>query len=191
MTRLRSLGGVALLALALAACGGAATQAPATTVAPTQASADAPTAVPAADAPTAVPAADAPTAAPAVATTKLNLNTLTGDQLMATIPNFSQRMVREFQEYRPYVSILQFRKEIGKYVDQSQVAEWEKYVYVPVDYNQSDTATLQQLPGVTAAVADQLIAARPYSSSEAFLDKLGSLTSAADSQQASAYLASQ
>src|SRR4051794_16592347 len=43
----------------------------------------------------------------AVTCDKLNLNTLTGDELLATIPGFSNRMVREFQEYRPYVSILQ------------------------------------------------------------------------------------
>ncbi len=56
---------------------------------------------------------------------------MTGDELLATIPNFGDRMVREFGEYRPYVSIQQFRKEIGKYVDAAQVAEYEKYVYVP------------------------------------------------------------
>src|SRR5215813_3568963 len=55
---------------------------------------------------------------------KLNLNNVTGDQLLATIPNFPNRMVREFQEYRPYVSIQQFRREIGKYVGDAQVAEY-------------------------------------------------------------------
>jgi radical SAM superfamily enzyme with C-terminal helix-hairpin-helix motif len=98
-------------------------------------------------------------------------------------------MVREFMEYRPYISIQQFRKEIGKYVDANQVAAYEQYVYVPVDVDQADAATLQQLPGVDAAIADQLIAGRPYGSSQAFLTKLAGLVSAADAQQAAAYLA--
>src|SRR6185503_11601035 len=104
--------------------------------------------------------------------TKLNLNSLTEDQLMSTIPNFSTRMVREFFEYRPYVSIQQFRREIGKYVDQNQVAEWEQYVFVPIDPNQADAATLMQIPGVDATQADALISGRPYASTQAFIDAL-------------------
>jgi radical SAM superfamily enzyme with C-terminal helix-hairpin-helix motif len=114
---------------------------------------------------------------------------VTEDQLMSTIPGFSARMVREFMEYRPYISIQQFRKEIGKYVDAEQVTAYEQYIYVPVDVDQADAATLQQLPGVDAAIADQLIAGRPYGSGQAFLTKLTGLVSAADAQQAAAYLA--
>jgi DNA uptake protein ComE-like DNA-binding protein len=120
--------------------------------------------------------------------TKLNLNTVTGDELLATIPGFGNRMVREFQEYRPYISIQQFRKEIGKYVDDAQVAEYEKYVYVPVAINDSDSATLQQIPGLDAAEADTLIAARPYASNEAFLTKLSTLVSADELETAKSYL---
>ena len=47
--------------------------------------------------------------------TKLNLNTATREQFL-TIPGVGDRMVREFEEYRPYASIQQFRREIGKYV---------------------------------------------------------------------------
>jgi DNA uptake protein ComE-like DNA-binding protein len=131
----------------------------------------------------------APEATAVTAPAKLNLNTVTEDQLMSTIPSFSSRMVHEFMEYRPYISIQQFRKEIGKYVDADQVAMYEQYVFVPVDVDQADAATLQQLPGVDAAIADQLIIGRPYGSSQAFLSKLAGLVSAADAQQAAAYLA--
>ena len=37
-------------------------------------------------------------------------------------------MLREFKEYRPYKSIEQFRKEIGKYVNTKEVARLERYV---------------------------------------------------------------
>ncbi len=107
------------------------------------------------------------------ACTKLNLNTLTEDQLLSTIPNFSSRMVREFFEYRPYVSIQQFRREIGKYVDDAQVAQYEQYVFVPVDPNNADADTLKQIPGIDDTLATHLIAGRPYASTQAFLDVLG------------------
>ncbi|GAB4169045.1 MAG: hypothetical protein Fur005_30430 [Roseiflexaceae bacterium] len=187
-----------LAASLLAACGGSAapTNAPAAeptaavepTTAPTNAPAAEPTAAPAAE-PTAVPATE-PTTVPVVAPamTKLNLNTVTGDQLLSTIPGFSNRMVREFQEYRPYISITQFRREIGKYVDDAQVAAYEQYVYVPVKIDESDAATLQQIPGVTEAIAQELIAGRPYGGNPAFLTKLATLVSAEQAAQAAGYL---
>lgn len=198
--KLQMFGITAAATVVLAACGGATTPtstqpsaAPAATSAAQATAAAEPAASSAAPEATAAPATDATSAAPAAtaatATTKLNLNTVTEDQLMNTIPGFSTRMVREFMEYRPYISIQQFRKEIGKYVDANQVAAYEQYVYVPVDVDQADAATLQQLPGVDTTIADQLIAGRPYGSSQAFLTKLSGLVSAANAQQAAAYLA--
>ncbi|MCB9150074.1 MAG: hypothetical protein H6641_15060 [Caldilineaceae bacterium] len=139
--------------------------------------------------PTAAAAEEATEPVAAVAMTKLNLNTVTGDELLNTIPGFGDRMVREFQEYRPYISIQQFRREIGKYVDDAQVADYEQYVYVPVDVNESDAETLKQLPGVDDAIAEELMAARPYDSNDAFLAKLAELVSSEDAAAASGYLA--
>lgn len=124
----------------------------------------------------------------AVTSAKLNLNTVTGDQLLATIPGFPNRMVREFQEYRPYVSIEQFRREIGKYVGDTQVAEYEKYIYVPITINDSDLATLQQIPGLDSTEADALIAARPYASTDDFLAKLSQYVSAEELTTAKGYI---
>lgn len=122
---------------------------------------------------------------------KLNLNTVTEEELLATIPGFGERMVDEFMEYRPYVSIQQFRREIGKYVDEAQVSEYEKYVYVPVSANEADADTLMQIPGVDATAADALIAARPYSDNAAFLDKLAEVAPDADRTGAESYLEAQ
>lgn len=124
-----------------------------------------------------------------VSMSKLNLNAASGDDYLKAIPGFASRMVREFLEYRPYVSIQQFRREIGKYVDDAVVAEYEKYVYVPVDVNESDAATVQQLPGVDATIAEQLIAGRPYDSPDAFLAKLAGFVTAAQVAEAQGYLA--
>lgn len=111
------------------------------------------------------------TAAVAPTFTRFDLNTATGDDFL-TIPGMNNRMVREYMEYRPYVSILQFRKEIGKYVGDEQVAAWEPYIFVPVQVDQADVETLKQIPGVDDTIANELIAARPYGSNDAFLTKL-------------------
>ena len=39
-------------------------------------------------------------------------------------------MAHEFEEYRPYVDMDQFRREIGKYVDEDEVARLERYVAI-------------------------------------------------------------
>ena len=44
------------------------------------------------------------------------------------IPGIGKRMAHEFEEYRPYTSMEQFRREIGKYVDEDEVARLEMYV---------------------------------------------------------------
>jgi DNA uptake protein ComE-like DNA-binding protein len=136
---------------------------------------------------TASPAATTP-ASTGAPTAKLNINTASGTDFQRAIPDLGSRMVHEFEEYRPYKSIRQFRAEIGKYVDQNKVAEYEKYIFVPIDENQSDAATLQQIPGLDANEAQQLIAGRPYTSRDAFLAKLTQSVSADELAVAKTYL---
>ena len=130
-----------------------------------------------------------PMSAAAADVQKLNLNTATEEQFLA-IPNVGDRMVHEFEEYRPYVSIQQFRQEIGKYVDEAQVAAYEQYVFVPVSPNESDEETLMQLPGVDAEEAASLAAARPFESNDVFLEMLGDMVTAEELATAETYLAS-
>gem|GEM_PF-3446292 len=115
--------------------------------------------------------------APAVAMwPKYDLNTAGEDQLKV-LPGSGEKMLDEFMEYRPYTTVAQFRGEIGKYISPEDVAKLEAYLYVPVAPNDADADTLQQLPGVTKDVADQLVAARPYADDAAFLAELGKLVS--------------
>ena len=58
----------------------------------------------------------------------LNLNT-TEEKDFKMIPGVGDKMAHEFEEYRPYTSILQFKREIGKYVDQEEVARYLDYVF--------------------------------------------------------------
>ena len=59
----------------------------------------------------------------------INLNTAT-DEIFLTIPGVGARMVHEFKEYRPWTSQAQFQKEIGKYVDQKEVARLWRYFVI-------------------------------------------------------------
>lgn len=59
----------------------------------------------------------------------LDLNTATGEEIML-IPGVGPRMRHEFEEYRPYRSMEQFRREIGKYVNAEEVARFERYVMI-------------------------------------------------------------
>ena len=120
---------------------------------------------------------------------KLNINTASEDSFR-TIPGVGDKMVHEFKEYRPYVSIQQFRKEIGKYVDEEQVAAYEKFIFVPVSANDSDAASLQQLPGIDADKAKQLVEGRPYDSNEAFVKKLSSMINEEQLATAKSYMKS-
>lgn len=59
----------------------------------------------------------------------IDLNTAAGEEILL-IPGVGPRMRHEFEEYRPYKSIEQFRREIGKYVDKAEVARLEQYVTI-------------------------------------------------------------
>ena len=125
--------------------------------------------------------------AQAAPTTKINLNTATEDAFK-TIPGVGDRMAHEFDEYRPYVSITQFRREMGKYVDADVIAGYERYVFVPIDIDASDAATMAQLPGVSDEEAQMLTESRPFETREVFLDALESMTTDEEHAQAAAYL---
>ncbi|HEX5107760.1 MAG TPA: helix-hairpin-helix domain-containing protein [Vicinamibacterales bacterium] len=60
----------------------------------------------------------------------INLNTATDEEILL-IPGMGNRMLREFKEYRPYESLAKFHREIGKYVNDTELARLEQYVMVP------------------------------------------------------------
>jgi DNA uptake protein ComE-like DNA-binding protein len=59
----------------------------------------------------------------------LDLNSASEEEIML-IPGVGPQLAEEFEEYRPYDSIERFRREIGKYVDQAEVARLERYVTI-------------------------------------------------------------
>jgi DNA uptake protein ComE-like DNA-binding protein len=101
-----------------------------------------------------------------------NLNT-TAEADFKMIPGVGDRMAHEFEEYRPYTSIQQFRREIGKYVDEAEVARYENYVFVPVELNSASEADIKALPGVGDRMAHEFEEYRPYTSMEQFRKEIG------------------
>jgi DNA uptake protein ComE-like DNA-binding protein len=59
----------------------------------------------------------------------IDLNSSSKEEILL-IPGVGPRMQHEFEEYRPYRSIEQFRREIGKYVPAQEVARLERYVTI-------------------------------------------------------------
>jgi DNA uptake protein ComE-like DNA-binding protein len=59
----------------------------------------------------------------------IDLNTASDEEILL-IPGVGRRMLHEFKEYRPYKAIEQFQREIGKYVDKTEVARLQQYVTI-------------------------------------------------------------
>ena len=98
---------------------------------------------------------------------QMNLNTAAREEIML-VPGMGNRMVREFLEYRPYTALTQFRKEIGKYVDDKEVARLEQYVFVPINLNTASDETLSSIPGATPQLIRTIKDARPYKGMDQF-----------------------
>lgn len=101
-----------------------------------------------------------------------NLNT-TAEADFKMIPGVGDRMAHEFEEYRPYSNVQQFRREIGKYVDEEEVARYEQYVFVPVELNTASEADIKALPGVGDRMAHEFEEYRPYANMEQFRKEIG------------------
>ncbi len=102
----------------------------------------------------------------------IDLNNASREEIML-IPGMSERMAHEFEEYRPYTSMDQFRREIGKYVDDAEVARLAQYVHIPVALNGSSKEQLQSIPGMSDKMVHEFEEYRPYASLEQFRKEIG------------------
>ena len=102
----------------------------------------------------------------------INLNDVTNDEILL-IPGVGDRMAHEFEEYRPYVDMGEFRMEIGKYVDEEEVERLARYVYVPIDLNNATREEVMAVPGMSERMAHEFEEYRPYSDLEQFRREIG------------------
>ena len=101
-----------------------------------------------------------------------NLNT-TEEKDFKMIPGVGDKMAHEFEEYRPYTSISQFKREIGKYVDEEEVARYLDYVFVPVELNTSSEDDIKALPGIGKKMTHEFLEYRPYKNLAQFRKEIG------------------
>jgi len=117
---------------------------------------------------------------------QIDLNTAAREEIML-IPGMGNRMVREFLEYRPYTALTQFRKEIGKYVDDKEVARLEQYVFVPINLNTASDETLSSIPGATPQLIRTIKDARPYKDMEQLRREIAKSVSAKEAARIERY----
>ena len=102
----------------------------------------------------------------------INLNDVTTEEVLL-IPGVGERMAHEFEEYRPYEDMDEFRREIGKYVDEDEVERLARYVYVPLGLNTASREQLMAVPGMTERMAHEFEEYRPYTDLDQFRREIG------------------
>lgn len=102
----------------------------------------------------------------------INLNTASRDEMLL-VPGVGARLAHEFEEYRPYRALAQFRREIGKYVDDDEVAQLEQFVFVPIDLNTASAEAILSIPGVGQRMLREFEEYRPYRSMAQFRREIG------------------
>ncbi len=102
----------------------------------------------------------------------INLNSASDEEIML-VPGMSGKMAHEFDEYRPYDSLDQFRREMGKYVDEDEVARFEQYVFVPMDLNTASDEDFATIPAMSKKMIHEFEEYRPYKSMEQFRREIG------------------
>ncbi len=107
----------------------------------------------------------------------INLNSATDAEILM-IPNLGNRMLREFKEYRPYKTLPQFRREIGKYVDEKELARLEQYVFVPINLNTASDEDILSIPGLGNRMLREFKEYRPYPNMEKFRREIGKYVNA-------------
>ena len=102
----------------------------------------------------------------------LNLNDTT-EQEIHLVPGVGRRMAHEFDEYKPYAGLPVFRREIGKYVDDEEVARLEQFVFVPIDLNTASDEDILSIPSLGRRMLREFKEYRPYQRIEQFRREIG------------------
>jgi len=102
----------------------------------------------------------------------INLNTASAEEIQL-IPGAGRRMAREFAEYRPWKAFAQFDKEIGKYVDKTEVERLKQYTFIPLDPNTASDADFMTIPGVGNRMVREFKEYRPWKTQQQFEKEIG------------------
>ena len=117
----------------------------------------------------------------------LDLNAASRDEILL-IPNLGERMADEFEEYRPYAGMAEFRREMGKYVDDAEVERLAAYVFVPVDLNTATDEEILAIPGVGDRMLGEFKEYRPYADMAEFRREIGKYVDDAELDRLARYV---
>jgi len=112
----------------------------------------------------------------------INLNTATPEEILL-VPGAGKRMVREFDEYRPWKSYAQFDKEIGKYVGAEKTAQLAQYTFIPVRLNTATDEDILSIPGAGQRMVREFKEYRPWKTKEQFLKEIGKYVGAKETER--------
>jgi radical SAM superfamily enzyme with C-terminal helix-hairpin-helix motif len=82
-------------------------------------------------------------------------------------------MAHEFEEYRPWVSFAQFDREIGKYVDATEVNRLKQYVFIPLDLNAATGEQFRTIPNLGSNMVHEFEEYRPWRTQAQFEREIG------------------
>ena len=106
----------------------------------------------------------------------INLNSASRDEILL-VPGVGPRIAHEFEEYRPYRALAQFNREIGKYVDDDELARLAQFVFVPINLNTASDDDILSIPGVGPRLLHEFKEYRPYQRIEQFRREIGKYVS--------------
>jgi DNA uptake protein ComE-like DNA-binding protein len=118
----------------------------------------------------------------------INLNTASREEILL-VPGAGPRMAREFTEYRPWKTWTQFEKEIGKYVDATEVARLAQYAFIPVNLNTASDADILSIPGAGPRMLREFKEYRPWKTMEQFAREIGKYVDAKEVKRLARYVA--
>lgn len=117
----------------------------------------------------------------------INLNTASAEEIQL-VPGAGRKMAHEFDEYRPYADYAKFRKEIGKYVNETEVARLEQYTFIPINLNTATDEMILAIPGMGNKMLHEFKEYRPYNNIEKFRKEIGKYVSTKEVARFERYL---
>jgi DNA uptake protein ComE-like DNA-binding protein len=102
----------------------------------------------------------------------VNLNTAKAPEILL-IPKIANRMTREFEEYRPWKTMAQFDREIGKYVGAAETNRLKQYVFIPLDLNAATDDQFKTIPHLASNMLREFKEYRPWKTKAQFDREIG------------------
>jgi DNA uptake protein ComE-like DNA-binding protein len=84
--------------------------------------------------------------------------------------------------------MLKFRREIGKYVDEKEVARFEQYVFIQIDLNAASDEDILTIPGMGPRMLHEFKEYRPYDTIEKFRREIGKYVDANEVKRLERYV---